>query len=337
MVGASELEFAYFAQAFIDALDALGQRPSETQSKRAILKRHLLPSLGAVPLQRLGREIEVYKQAKLAAGLSKKTINNHLSVLRRVLVWAEAAGARTALPRVTAFELSPTEPQFLEADEARRLLAAADGELRCMVLLALRAGLRLSELLALRFDDVDLERGRLRVERAVVRGLELELPPWRRRSVPLAPSVVAALACHPRRGCSVFASGQGAPLSAGACKWPLYRAARRARIPRLGWRALSNTFVRDLVARGAEPAAVHALLGTRSHVAAERGALPSAEELHRVVALLEVKDTRRRPVWRPSQSATRGAVVPLRALDAWTSFVELGSRSRLVEHRARTG
>ena len=51
------------------------------------------------------------------------------------------------------------EFDFLGFDEARRLVAAADGDWSTMILEAIRTGLRQGELLALRWDDVDLVAG----------------------------------------------------------------------------------------------------------------------------------------------------------------------------------
>jgi integrase len=74
----------------------------------------------------------------------------------------------------------------LTFDEAHRLIAGADTEWRTMVTVALRTGLRLGELLALRWIDVDLDGGRLIVRRAVSRGVVGTPKNGRSREVPSA-------------------------------------------------------------------------------------------------------------------------------------------------------
>jgi hypothetical protein len=59
---------------------------STVTSKKSIFKHHLLPAFGRFKLDEITlREIEDYKARKLATALSPKSINNHLTVLRKVL------------------------------------------------------------------------------------------------------------------------------------------------------------------------------------------------------------------------------------------------------------
>ena len=71
-------------------------------------------------------------------------------------------------------------------------------------MLAVTAGLRRGELLALRWDDLDLERGTLRVARSLTREKGRYLPgdtksKKGRRRVNLTPRTVAALKAHRKR------------------------------------------------------------------------------------------------------------------------------------------
>jgi integrase len=63
--------------------------------------------------------------------------------------------ASLKLPRIIREEIDP-----LDQEEARRLLTAACGDrLEALYVLALNTGMRQGELLALKWEDVDLERG----------------------------------------------------------------------------------------------------------------------------------------------------------------------------------
>jgi integrase len=118
------------------------------------------------------KEVETYEARKLAEGLSPKSINNHLTVLRRGLALAVEWGK---LPTVTTIRWLrvPEQPfDFLDFEEAGRLVDAADSPLwRTMIVVGLWTGLRQGELLALRWEDVDLVGGRLLVRRGVVDGI----------------------------------------------------------------------------------------------------------------------------------------------------------------------
>jgi integrase len=68
-------------------------------------------------------------------------------------------------PRITREEIDP-----LDAEQARRLLEAARRDrLEALYVLALNTGMRQGELLALKWDEVDLERSVLRVRRTLTR------------------------------------------------------------------------------------------------------------------------------------------------------------------------
>jgi integrase len=131
-----------------------------------------------------------------------------------------------------------------------------------MVLVAVRTGLRLGELLALTWDDVDLATGKLVVRRSAYRG---QLGPTKTgalREVPLGDEVLAALRSHRHlRGKFVFCKEDGSPLTDRDCRRPLERACKKAELQQVGWHALRHTFASQLAALGAPMKAVQELLG----------------------------------------------------------------------------
>ena len=95
-----------------------------------------------------------------------------------------------------------SEPDAMTVEEARRFLQAiVSDRLEALYLLAVTTGLRRGELLGLKWADLDLERGHLRVERSLdtLYGPAVENDPKRaasRRPAVLLPPVVAALKAH---------------------------------------------------------------------------------------------------------------------------------------------
>ena len=91
-------------------------------------------------------------------------------LLHKALDQAEAEGriprnaaAALKLPRIDREEIAP-----LTAEEANRLIEAARGDrLEALYVLALHTGLRQGELLALNWEDLDLEAGTLQVRRTL--------------------------------------------------------------------------------------------------------------------------------------------------------------------------
>ena len=107
------------------------------------------------------------------------------------------AAAGLKLPRITREEISP-----LTEEESRRLLGAVRGDrLEALYVLALNTGMCQGELLALTWEDVDLERGRLRVRRTLThadKAFVLGEPKTKssRRTIRLTKGTVSALKAH---------------------------------------------------------------------------------------------------------------------------------------------
>lgn len=255
--------FSKFAEEFLETYAEANNKPSEVASKRVSLKNHLVPVFGKKRLDEIGaRDVEAYKAMKLKEGLSPKTVNNQLAVLGRMLRIARRWELVEKVPEITLLRVQPQEFDFLDFEEDERLIEGADPEWRPMVTLALRTGLRQGELRALRWEDVDLKAGRLVVRRAAWKDRIGTPKSGRSREVPLSDQALAALRGHRHlKGDLVFSSEDGGMLTAKSCKWPLWRACRRAGLRRVGWHVLRHTFASHLVMRGAPLKAVQELLG----------------------------------------------------------------------------
>ena len=264
----STVTFAQFAQeCFLAVYAAVHNKPSEVAAKTTILKRHLLPVFGPRPLAAIKtQDIERYKAQKLAAGCAPKSINNHLAVLSRLFKLAEEW---EQIPRAPRFKLMATlEPEFvfLDFEETGALLAAAEPQWRGLILLALRTGLRLGELRALRFQDLNLLGKKLLVRRAAWNGTIGSPKGGRPREVPLSEEVLCMVRALPRPtspSALVFGHPSGRMFHRNEMKWPLWRACKTAGIPKIGWHVLRHTFASQLVMRGVPLKAVQELLGHR--------------------------------------------------------------------------
>lgn len=100
-----------------------------------------------------------YARKRRAAGRKNGTIIRDLSFLRTALKWAKRDGAEFELPGAP-----PPRDRHLTRAEYERLLAACKmPHVRLFVTLALATGGRASALLDLTWDQVDFERGRIRL------------------------------------------------------------------------------------------------------------------------------------------------------------------------------
>ena len=131
--------------------------------------------------------VAAYLGALATCGRARKTLLNHQTAVRGFLAHLAARGivGGGPLPRVPMARAHEPAPRYLRTDELDETIRLA-GELGIgpEVGLALATGLRLGELIRLRWDDVDTARRTLLVRRAKGR---------RPRAVPLSAAGIAAL------------------------------------------------------------------------------------------------------------------------------------------------
>jgi integrase len=193
-----------------------------------------------------------------------KTANNELTVLNVLLKKAVEWDVIERMPcTVRLLPIPKSSAGFCDFDEYERLVAAAtDGTALLIVLLAGEAGLRLGEMVGLRWDDIDLIKRQLRVERSDWRG-QVGVPKGGRvRYVPLTVRLANALREHRHlRGPLVLCRPDGSAPTFNIVTDHVRRAARRAHVPMTGVDRLRQTFCSHLAMRGAPARAIQELAG----------------------------------------------------------------------------
>jgi integrase len=148
-------------------------RPNTYKQFRSIVHHHLIPAFGHIAVQKLRAEkIQAYYAQKLKEGLSPRSIAVIHAVLHSALQNAVKWGlvSRNVSKLVTRPRFERYESQTLTGEQAMKLLEVANGSrIGALLLVALTTGMRKGELLALRWDDLDLENGVLYVQRTVSR------------------------------------------------------------------------------------------------------------------------------------------------------------------------
>ena len=277
---------AEFATSFLENhARANRQKTSTIRSKEGILRTHLIPLLGTKRLGQIDDEDVQRLKASLAAH-APKTVNNVLVVLGKLLRVAVAWKKISTVP--CTIELAKVQNlvvKFYEFPEYARLTNAAakiDARALVVILLGGDAGLRMGEMLALRWCDVDFARKQLKIERATVEGTTSTTKGNKSRIVPMTDALADALKAlrHLKGELVLYTDGDDGPEACthSTVRAWLLAAERRAGLAtqavtklktgktRIFWRdsglhKLRHTFCSHLAMRGASPKAIQELAG----------------------------------------------------------------------------
>ena len=213
--------------------------------------------------------IEAQKQPK---GLSAKTVRNihqiissalKLAIEQRLIARNPADGC--ALPKAERKEM-----QTLPVEQLTSFLREAkDSGVYELYYLDLATGLRRGELLGLKWTDVDLDRGVLKIQRAISRqnGKVVEAPLKTKnayRTLPLSADAIDVLMQQRRKtGNSewVFPSPTGGPMSPDSVLHMLHRVLKRAGLPKVRFHDLRHTFATLALQNGVDVKTVSGVLG----------------------------------------------------------------------------
>jgi integrase len=173
-----------------------GRKPSTLRGYRSAIEAHLLPAFGAMALEAVTTE-EIERWLAGFQG-STRTRNKLLIQLHGILGRARKVyGLRgNAAADVEKFPQRPSgDIQVFSPEEVWALVRAAASEQDgAMFLTAAFTGLRMGELLALRWRDVDFPGRTIRVRASYYNGQLTTPKSGKVRAVPMAPDVASALA-----------------------------------------------------------------------------------------------------------------------------------------------
>ena len=244
-------------------------RPSTFKTSQGFLKNHIKPQIGSIPLADLtsldlqrfykhlldGGRVDRIEAKKKPKGLAPKTVRNihqmicsayNLAIEQCLVTKNPTQGC--ALPKVEHKEM-----KTLTADQLSAFFREArDSGVYELYYLDLATGLRLGELLGLKWTDIDLDRGVLKIQRAISRqnGKVVEAPLKTKnayRTLPLSADAIDVLMQQRRKtGNSewVFPSPTGGPMSPDSVLHMLQRVLKRAGLPRIRFHDLRHPYVK---------------------------------------------------------------------------------------------
>lgn len=264
---ASIAEFAEKWQAEI----LIHRKPSTVKAAKSHLKTYILPQLGKMQLDELGRERQQAFATRLVSQVARKTVVNVLGTLSTMLTTAKEWGyiceglklGTLALPE------SPLRPaaRFFSGEEAKKIIAAAADPYRTMFAVAAMTGLRAGEILGLMLEDIDFDRKVLHVRRSAYCGsIQTVKSKSSRAPLPIPDALAEILRQYltvwrPNPAKLLFVNRLGRPYNANKVVqkglWPILE---KLGIDHCGLHAFRHTHTSLLLDVGASPAVAQAQL-----------------------------------------------------------------------------
>jgi integrase len=261
-------------------------RPSTYVSYEGVVRLHLVPEIGRLTLDKLSIDhiANLLTRKQSDPRLSPTTVRYVLLVLRIALNKAVRWGliARNLATLVDPPRVVHKEARVLAPEDTSKLLDAARGEpIEGLIVVAVSTGMRLGEALGLQWNDIDLERRHLRINKSLQRvsGLGQVLSETKtrrgRRSLVMPVIAVEALRTHRaeqigrRRAAGsawnekdfVFTSSTGQPLDQRNVQRVFRRLLRRAKLPRMRFHDLRHSCASLLLAQHTDPRVIMETLG----------------------------------------------------------------------------
>ena len=254
-------------------------KPSSYTRYHTLAHKHLIPALGDIALTELtAPKISAFVEQKISPGrsgsLSPKTVSDILSVLRSAL---KIAARRYYLPNLNGIS-DIKAPVYRQ----RRIDTFSDNEVKSItrkvlqaptsdnlaILLCLNTGLRLGELCALRWEDIDFAEQTLTVRQNVQRltqngksELVIQTPKSEtsRRVIPLTTEILSLLRTHCSRSTYVF--GGSLPLEPRTMQYRFKSFLKKNGLKVRNFHALRHSFATRCIAMGADVKTLSELLG----------------------------------------------------------------------------
>ena len=184
--------------------------PSTYRNYRHMVEHHMTNCFGHTPLRQISFwDIEDYYSYLEFNGLSSTTARHHHALLKCVFHEAHRLGIIQEDPTefLKAPKRQPPKVSYYSLQEAQQLIEEVKGtKLEVPVTLSLAYGLRRSEVLGLRWEDIDFDENRIVVRHTVVEGIEdgrrilVEKDTMKakasRRTLPLFEPVTSILKCE---------------------------------------------------------------------------------------------------------------------------------------------
>jgi integrase len=284
--------FQDFADKWMKTYVITNNKPSEQNQKNCMINKHLKPYFGRFMLDKISSlQIEEFKAKKQAIGLSNKSINNLLGILGKCLRTAQEWEIIDKIPKMKPLKVAPKDPVYLNENDYNKLLEQAKnlGLFYEMLLFTLRTGVRIGELLALEWPDINFNDRIVTIKRNIVNGHLCSPENNKYRRIYLAQDIYDILVIKKKNQGVVFPDVNGSYQSRSSCRHRLERLCAKANVKKIGWHGLRHSFASQLATNGISLKTIQELLGHSDLKMVQRYAHLEPVTLKEAIRTLEPK------------------------------------------------
>jgi integrase len=249
----------------------VNRKPSTIRCTDSHLRHHIIPQLGTMGLEQIGKENQQRFVTHLRDKVSRKMLLNILGTLSSMLTTAKKWDYVTEVVDRSLLEIPTRQVQapvrFFTADEARKIIAAAISPWREMYAISAMTGMRCGEVLGLSVEDLDFTKRQISVRRSVWRG-KIQTPKSSHSVavLPMPNALAVMLEAYltkwePNRERLLFAGRFGNPFTGEkVVRYRLQPLLDQLGLPRAGFHAFRHAHASLLLESGASPTVAQAQL-----------------------------------------------------------------------------
>lgn len=172
-----ETSFLFYSKKYLERRKYNWSPSTYLGTKRAI-DHELIPFFKEKKLAEITvSDVKEFQTSLRQKGLSENTVKHYTTYIRSILNEAIEDGIieRNVIHKLKPIKVIPKERTIFKVEELKIILEKTEGtDLEIPILLGLQYGLRLSETLGLRYQDIDFEKNKLYIHNTVTKGLVLD-------------------------------------------------------------------------------------------------------------------------------------------------------------------
>lgn len=154
-----KITLSEFLKMYLNNHSVINNKPS-THYRNSKIAKNLIEYFGDIKLYNINTlAIERYKKARYDKGIKQATINRELALFKAVLNKAKQWKVlHTALPVIKLFKVDNGRIRYLSEEEYIKLIEVSPDILKSKIIIAVNTGLRIGELVSLKWKDVDMKQ-----------------------------------------------------------------------------------------------------------------------------------------------------------------------------------